>query len=61
MVCLHRNESLSQSITSFDAYVKENYDLSRERVTVFAKASKDPNVKLKPGFVFKEKSTRTTL
>ena len=61
---LHRNESLSQkimSITGFDAYVKENHNLSRERVTVYNKVSGDPNVKLNPEFVFKGKDTRTTL
>ena len=35
---LHRNESSSQKTLNFtvmDTYVKENYNLSRERVTLF--------------------------
>ena len=35
---LHRNESSTQKTLNFvdmDAYVKENYNLSRERVTAF--------------------------
>ena len=61
---LHRNESSSQktaSIAGFDAYFKENDDLSRERLTVFTQVSSEPNVKLNPEFVFKGKGTRTTL
>jgi len=36
---LHRNESASQrtlNFTGMDIYVKENYSLSRERVTVYS-------------------------
>ena len=36
---LHRNESSTQKTLNFvdtDAYVKENYNLSRERVTIYA-------------------------
>ena len=46
---LHRNESSSQktlNLTGFDTYVKENYNLSRERVTVYTQASSDPEIKL---------------
>ena len=61
---LHRNESSSQRTLNFkgvDTFVKENYNLSRERVTVFTQVCGDPNLKLQPEFVFKEKETRTTL
>lgn len=58
------NESSSQktlSITGFVAYVKENYNLSRERVTVFTEVISGQNVKLNPEFVFKGKVSQTTL
>lgn len=61
---LHRNESSSQktlNFTGMDTYVKENYNLSRERVTVFTQVSSDPDLTLKPEFVFKGKGTRTSL
>lgn len=61
---LHRNESASQktlSIKGCDTYVKENYTLSRERVTAFTQASSDPSIVVKPEFVFKGKGTRTHL
>ena len=48
---LHHNERLSEktlSITGNDAYVKENYSLSRERVTVFTQVSSDPKVLVNP-------------
>ena len=48
---LHQNERLSEktlSITGNDAYVKENYSLSRERVTVFTQVSSDPKVLVNP-------------
>ena len=44
-----------------DTYVKENYNLSGERVTVFTQVSSDPDLTLKPEFVFKGKGTRTSL
>ena len=44
-----------------DTYVKENYMLSRERVTVFIQTSSDSSIDLKPEFVFKEKGMRTKL
>ena len=44
-----------------DTYLKENYNLSRERVTVFTQVSSDPNLTLKPELVFKGKGTRTSL
>ena len=61
---LQRNESSSQktlNFTGMDTYVKENYNLSRERVTVFTQVSNDSDLTLKPELVFKRKSTRTYL
>ena len=61
---LHRNESASQktlNIQGCDTYVKENYSLSRERVTAFTQASSDPSLKVFPEFVFKGKGTHTYL
>ena len=61
---LHRSESSSQKTLNFtrmDTYVKENYNLSRERVTVLTQVSSDPDLTLKPEFVFKGKGTRTSL
>ena len=53
---LHRNERLTQKTLNFvdmDAYVKENYNLSRERVTVFTQIYAE--------FAFKGKGTRNKL
>ena len=61
---LHRNESTSQktlSLKSEEVFVKENYMLSRERVTCFTQFCGDTKIKLKPEFVFKGKGTRTHL
>ena len=61
---LHRNESASQKTTSLkdeNVLVKENYMLSRERVTVFTQVSREKEVNLKPEFVFKGVGTRTQL
>ena len=61
---LHRNKSSSEkalSIIGYDVYVKENYSLSRERVTVFTQISSDPKVLVNPEFVFKGKGTRNVL
>ena len=61
---LHRNESASQktlNIKGCEAFVKENYSLSRERITAFTQVSSDPNIVVKPEFVFKGKGTRTCL
>ena len=61
---LHRNESPSQktlSLKSEEVFVKENYMLSRERVTCFTQLCSDPKIELKPEFVFKGKGTRTHL
>ena len=61
---LHRNESSTQKTLNFvdmDAYVKKNYNLSRERVTVFTQVSSSSDINLNPEFVFKGKGTRTKL
>ena len=61
---LYRNESLTQKTLNFvdmDAYVKESYNLSRERVTVFTQISSNSDINLNPEFVFKGKRTRTKL
>ena len=44
-----------------DAYVKENYNLSHERITVFTQVSSSSDIILNPEFVFKGKGTRTKL
>ena len=49
------------TFTGMGTYVKENYNLYRERVTVFTKLCGDPSVTHKPEFVFKGKETRTAL
>ena len=38
--------------------MKEDYNLSRKRVTVYTQVSSDPSIKLKPEFVFKGKGIR---
>ena len=61
---LHRNESASQrtlSLTSETTFVKENYMLSRKRVTYFTQVCSDPHIKLLPEFVPKGKGTITHL
>ena len=63
-VPLHRNDSASQNtldIKGYKTYVKENYSLSRERIIAFTQVSSDPNVVVRPGFVFKGKGIRKTL
>ena len=60
---LHRNERLTQKTLNFkdmDTYIKENYNLSREWVTVLTQVNSDPNVTLQPEFVLKGKGTRKT-
>ena len=50
---LHRNESASQKtlfLVAEDVFVKENYMLSRERVTCFTQLCSDPKVQLKQEF-----------
>ena len=56
---LHRNESCglkTMNMSCQDTYVKENYMLSRERVTLFTQFASDEKIKLPLGeFVFKGK------
>lgn len=57
---LHRNESAGQktlSLRDCPTYVKENYMLSRERVTVYTQASNKKGLAIRPQFVFKGKGT----
>ena len=49
------------NFTGIDTYVKESYNLSRERVTVYTQVSSDPDLTLKPDFIFKGKGTKTSL
>ena len=60
---LHHNASASQKTLSLksEVFVKENYMLSRERVTCFTQLYSDQKIELKPEFVFKGKCTRTHL
>ena len=61
---LHRNENSTQKTLNFvdmDACVKENYNRSRERVTVFTQVLSSSGINLNPEFVFKGKGTRTKL
>ena len=61
---LHRNESASQktlSLKSEEVFVKENYMLSRERVSCFTQLCRDSKTDMKPEFKFKGKRTRTHL
>ena len=58
---LHRNESSKQktlSLADSSTYVKENYLLSRERVTVYTQVSSEEATSITPGFLFKGKGTR---
>ena len=41
--------------------MRENYNLSRERVTVFLQLCSNPSLTLKLEFAFKRKGTRTYL
>ena len=55
---LHHNESCglkTMSLKNFDTFVKENYMLSRERVTCFTQFASDEKIKVYPEFVFKGK------
>lgn len=57
---LHRNESAGQktlTLRDCPTYVKENYMLSRERVTVYTQASGKKGLEIRPQFVFKGKGT----
>ena len=55
---LHRNESCGKktmTIKNQDVFVKENYMLSRERITVFTQFASDDKLQsqIHPEFVFK--------
>ena len=53
-----RNESASQktlSLKSEEVFIKENYMLSRERVTCITQLFSDPKIELKSQFIFKVK------
>ena len=55
---LHRNESCGQKTLAMkneDVFVKENYMLSRERITCFTQVASVPSIKLNTEFVFKGK------
>lgn len=55
---LHRNESSGMktlNLKNHDTFVKENHNLSRERVTVYTQFSNHREVIFKPEFVFKGK------
>ena len=55
---LHRNVSSGMKTLNFknqDTFVKENHNLSRERVTCYTQFSSDPLIKFEPEFVFKGK------
>ena len=61
---LHRNEShtnKTMSAKNQDVFVKENYSLSRERVTAFTQLSTEEGVSFKPEFVFKGKGVKIHL
>ena len=58
---LHRNEShhvKSMNFVNQNCFVKENYMLSRERVTCFTQVCSDPKIIIKPEFVFRGKGKR---
>lgn len=57
---LHRNESSQRgtlALKDCEVFVKENYMLSRERVTVYTQASSTGGMESRPQFVFKGKGT----
>ena len=60
--CLFTAMKVSSKKHSFkgeDIFIKENYMLSRERVTVFTQISRNKNIKLNPEFIFKGKGIQT--
>ena len=57
---LHRNESSQQKTLNFknqDTFVKENYSLSRERITVYTQVCSDSTI-LQPELVFEDLKVR---
>ena len=59
--CHYTEMKKTLNFTGIDTYVKESYNLSRERVTVYTQVSSDPDLTLKPDFIFKGKGTKTSL
>ena len=58
---LHRNESSQQKTITFkgeDTFIRENHNLSRERLTVFTQVSSASTINLKSEFVFKRTGVR---
>ena len=49
------------SVTGQDIFVKENYMLSRERVTAFTQLTTENDISFKPEFIFKGKGKRVKL
>ena len=63
-MALYRTESSSWktlNLNGYEMYVRKNYNLSRERVTVFTQVSNDPTLNWKSEFFFKGKGTRTKI
>ena len=61
---LHRNEKASHktlNIKGCETHVKENYSVSREKITAFTQVSSGPNVVVKPELVLKGKDTKLKL
>ena len=59
---LHRNKKASHktlNIKGYETHVKENYSVSREKITAFTQVSSSPNVVVKPELVLKGKNTQT--
>ena len=49
------------NITEEETFVKENYTLSRERVTAYTQLSTEKRVSFKPEFIFKRKRKNINL
>ena len=50
---IEMNQVGKQHLVKHEAFVRENHNLSRERVTVFTQISSNGNIQLVPEFVFK--------
>ena len=62
-MALHRNKRANQktlSLKSEEVFVKENYMLSRERVTCCTQLCSDPKIELKPELCSKVKVLEQT-
>ena len=51
----------TMNLKNEDAFVKERYMLSRDRITLFTQVSSDDSIELPFEFVFKGKGTKTKL